>query len=777
VARSSNLQSNFSAGVLEPRLASRTDVEQYNRGAKELTNCKSIPLGGVTRRPGTRFVKALPDLTASANSRIAAFSFSTTQNYVIVFTHLLATVFRASDPYAQVDSFVTPWTSAQLPDINWTQSLDTMIVVHEDHQPRTIVRDAGEDFSVSLITIDNMPYYNFDDDDSPDGTYINERQILTFTGDWVEERHNNYILKMKGQDSGWIWYKDPASDNHDENAAEIKAGLLRMTAINDVTVTWELPNTGGATGETFVVRFYVEFVGGDGGKDFDTIVKEVNNLGSAGSSGADITPTEDQRGGSAREVVWSATRGWPKTTTFHENRLWFGGSKLRPATLWGSQIGDWYNFDTGDSFDDEAIDVTIADDQVNAIKSLYSGRYLEVFTTGGEFYAANPPLAPGSFQLPRQSSFGIGGVKPINLDGATLFVDASGRSVRQYLYEYTEEAYQSNDISILSAHIISSPTAMAAFSDTDGDYAVVLNGDGTLAVLTTNRFQGITSWTKWTTRDGDTFEGVAASGQQLYAIVQRTDINNVTGTVRTLEKFDSDYFTDCGVRVGTGADTSSFGGDATLDHLNGATCTVRSEGPDGEAATVTAKLDDVAVNTADFTYSPEVTTKYAELGLAFNVTVETMPPITDFGSGPLINQTKRISHCTLDLYRSKDVYVDTWRVPDEIIGSRDYKIYTGDGADTTFDIDWTADSAADLSVYLDDVKQASGWTYSSPTVTFAVAPTADVQIKVVSNLFDDTITGVFDVRLLGWGRRPTVTVTQKSPLTFTLLGLETEVTL
>ena len=31
--------------------------------------------------------------------------------------------------------------------------------------------------------------------------------------------------------------------------------------------------------------------------------------------------------------------GYPRTVTFHQGRLYFGGSKSRPSTIWGSKVG------------------------------------------------------------------------------------------------------------------------------------------------------------------------------------------------------------------------------------------------------------------------------------------------------------------------------------------------------------------------------------------------------------------------------------------------------
>ena len=41
------------------------------------------------------------------------------------------------------------------------------------------------------------------------------------------------------------------------------------------------------------------------------------------------------------EDAWSNSRGWPFTATFHEGRLYFGGSASLPSSLFGSKVGDF----------------------------------------------------------------------------------------------------------------------------------------------------------------------------------------------------------------------------------------------------------------------------------------------------------------------------------------------------------------------------------------------------------------------------------------------------
>ena len=162
---------------------------------------------------------------------------------------------------------------------------------------------------------------------------------------------------------------------------------------------------------------------------------------------------------SLEEPVWSAAHGYPTAVTFHESRLWFGNSTSRPQTLWASVIGEFFNFDRGVGDDDDSLDITLDTDQVNAIYHIVSGRHLQVFTSGGEFYIPESPIIPSSVRIARQTKFGVlQKVRPINVDGATMFIQRNGKQVRELYFTYTEASYVSSEVNLLAPHITNCPS-------------------------------------------------------------------------------------------------------------------------------------------------------------------------------------------------------------------------------------------------------------------------------------------------------------------------------
>lgn len=81
MTRANPLQGAFNAGELTPRLHARVDFTKYPAGLEKAENLICLPEGGLTRRPGSRFVS--PNRVAAKQSVIRRFEFSTEQAYII----------------------------------------------------------------------------------------------------------------------------------------------------------------------------------------------------------------------------------------------------------------------------------------------------------------------------------------------------------------------------------------------------------------------------------------------------------------------------------------------------------------------------------------------------------------------------------------------------------------------------------------------------------------------------------------------------------------------
>ena len=104
-------------------------------------------------------IKFYTESATVSDVRIIPFIFSTTQDYLIVATDLNLAIYR--DDVFQINVPI-PMTSAELVNLNWTQSLDTLLLFHEDHNPRNILRSGAHDeWNASANTFTNIPTFDF----------------------------------------------------------------------------------------------------------------------------------------------------------------------------------------------------------------------------------------------------------------------------------------------------------------------------------------------------------------------------------------------------------------------------------------------------------------------------------------------------------------------------------------------------------------------------------------------------------------------------------------
>jgi hypothetical protein len=76
---------NFSKGEISAELYARTDVTAYNAGLKRARNVCILKYGGVTKRPGTRFIAPAYDQDLTRPERLMPFQFNDSQSYALEF--------------------------------------------------------------------------------------------------------------------------------------------------------------------------------------------------------------------------------------------------------------------------------------------------------------------------------------------------------------------------------------------------------------------------------------------------------------------------------------------------------------------------------------------------------------------------------------------------------------------------------------------------------------------------------------------------------------------
>lgn len=626
-------QTNMNRGELDPQLTGRIDLAAYYNGLRTAENVLTIPQGGVKKRSGMEYLGA-----AEGDGRLELFSFNVEQNYLLAFSDLKMQIFKDGVLQTNIngtgnDYLVTPWALAQLADMDYIQSADTIIIVHEDVAPYSITRTSDTTWIIAVLPLTNTPQFDFNDGLSP--AAVDEVQRIDFTDPSDGDR---FKIALEGVLT-------------DEIVLSLASTVTTENAIADAIQT--LPNTAGSGVSVSYIsgKIYEITFSGASANNWDLVT---GTPVYSKKTTFNIIASTISDGTSRAEDVWSVARGWPRTCTFHEGRLWFGGSKSRPSTIWGSNVADFFNFNGGKARDDEGIAATLDTDQVNAVNALFSNRSLQIFTSGGEFYVKESPITPENIAVSPQSNLGSKRARPVTIDGVTLFIQRTGKAINQFVFVNDFQANESRSISILSPHLIKNPSKMTVSAGTessDANYVYMTNDDGTVTVFNTLKDEDITAFTSWKSEAASgCIKSVSVVDEEVYMLVQRL-VNSVT--VYYIEKENNLLNTDSAVRK-TGLASATLTG---LGHLEGQTVKVKADGA--------VQLDEV-VSGGQITIGR--TADIIEAGLEYKPIVRTMPLNIPLPNGPNAASKKRIGRVAINMYESNGVIVNGNVLADKTIG-------------------------------------------------------------------------------------------------------------
>ena len=621
MSRVTQYQSNFTVGEIDPLLVGRIDIQQYASGLSKAQNVVVLPQGGFERRPGLRFMLDITShlggsFTTLDGIRLVPFEFSTTQAFMLAFvkydtTNTRVFFFANGIQITNINGSGNDYLTCALGDIDldrmyFTQSADTLILVHEDMSPKSIVRGANNStwtFSTISLTSPKVAY-----------SLSTSNPATTITPDGIDG-----TVEITAGSSVF-------TSSHVDQYINVLNGFGRARIIEQVSGT--------------VVR----------------VITEIPFFKASVAIASGDWELEE-----GYEDAWSGSRGYPRTCSFHEGRLYFGGSKSLPNTLFGSKVSDFFNFKTAEALDDDAILVNMNTDSVNAITAMRSGRDLQIFTKDAEFFVPQAdldPITPSNIVIKNATRRGSKeGVKPVMAEGGTLFIQREGKALREFLFSDVDLNYQANNISLLASHLLKTPRAMAlrvATSTDDGDLLLIPNDDdGSMAVFSILRSQNVVAPAEFIT-DGS-FLDVAVDGSDIYTVVKRT-INS--STKYYVEIFDVQRTTDSNIQYFSGASTP----DQSLP--TNTTCSSLSH---LEAKTVNVIRDDFVltdktVSSGSITID-EVPTSYVEVGLAYDVEVVTLPAEPKLSSGVVVSRKRRILEATTLVDRTQNLAVNGFELP------------------------------------------------------------------------------------------------------------------
>jgi hypothetical protein len=664
-----NYQTNFSGGLLSEGMLGRLDLAQYENGCKVLTNWWPKITGGMRRRPGSIYLRADDEDTVH---RIEAFVFNETQTYLFAFCDdgLGTNEIKVVDPDNGniIDNVNLPvgWGATQFAEMSVTQTGDVFFMAHESYIPLMIRRTSATTFVRENFYFEGV---------GPTGKAYPLK--APGSGSFFEDRHVGRAIRYRGKQIYVDSLSFPAPTNQligvPQEELDQGATLNFAGAPTDNPMDFEIGEiivgrTSGIKAEVVSQTPTTLTVAMLGGYFPPAATEQVEGLNSGNiatlTSTVTVAPvaTEDWD-----EEAFSPFWGYPSVIEFHSQRLWLAGSSSLPAHIFGSRVAAFFNFDVGDAFPADSIQVVISSKQVKQIHDVVSGRHLQVFTDAGEFYAPQSedrPLIPETFNLIEQTSYGTKRyIEPKVFDESTLYVQNQGNAIREFVWVDSLRGYSSDGISLIAEEHLNDVREVEVLYggyDRPEQITFFVNGDGTITWYHAARAEGIRTWGKWTTQG--TYKSVCVIADKLYALVNRGTVALGTNA-DYLERFELDVTLDCAVQslnilksVWTG-DHSQLAGETVqvTTSVIGA-----NHDPDyylGEFEYAGATIDLTPIEVDNIT-----------VGFGFNQTLETMPIEVKDTQGVTGGLPKRLVNTDIYLASTLAVQIEGNRITTFVAG-------------------------------------------------------------------------------------------------------------
>lgn len=693
MAKASPIQNSFNAGEFSSALEGRTDLGKYGAACKQMVNFLPMVQGPARRRSGTRFVEEVKDSTD--RTWLLRFEFSETQAYILEFGDQYirfytnhGQVLSGGSPY----EIASPYTAADLTNTNGTlrlrtvQSGDVIYIVHPSYAPRKLSRFAATNWTITEVDFKGGPFLDIDPDNTTTvyasaqtGTvtitasaatfastdvgslFLLEEEDLSAIKPWdagqelsVGEGSNGVNVSGILRRSDGKTYKCVTSDFapaaspakvirtggvkpiHTRGVAADGDGLPKQPDNSDPTVyregvDWEFQDPG--YGWVKITAF----------TNSTTVTATVlSSLPSGVVGSGNATP----RWAFSR---WSNTRGWPSQVAFFRERLCFSTGQI----LNFSVAGDFENFasrnESGEIAADQAITIEVASDTVNTVEWLAPSDGLLIGTAGGEFLCkeltTDEPFGPGNVKIVQQSTYGSKSVIPLQVGESVLFVQRSGRKLRELQYEFASDKFKSSDLTVLAEHITTGGINDIVYQQEPHSIVWVTRADGLLIGFTFNREQDVLGWHRHPVGGDGIVECMEVipnpNGTQddLWMIVRRTIDGSTKRYIEYMEQDfteDSDiedaFFVDSGLTYDGAAATTISG----LSHLEGEEVAILADGAAHPNRTVTS---------GQITLQRAAT--HVQIGLAYDTLIQTLRIEAGAQDGTAQGKTKRITKAVL----------------------------------------------------------------------------------------------------------------------------------
>ena len=501
------------------------------------------------------------------------------------------TTYASGGTSGKIVEITTPYSVTEIFELNHAQSADVLYLAHKSHEPAKLTRTVAH----TGWTLTDIEFYN--------GAYLDENITATTLYVSAESGSVTVVASASIFEAGHVgsvwrlreiieaahpeWETNTTYAQNDEvrfggnvyrntTAGNTNGGKLPpVHTDNDETygsITWKFLHSG--TGSMVITAV------ASGTSATATVQTKSGFLPKSfvGSSGASTRWSEG---------AFSGVRGFPRAVAFYEERLYFAGTTHQPQTVFGSVSADFENHSPGTD-DDDAVNFTIASDQVNVIKHMLPARFLQILTTSSEFTlsggSGTQPVTPTNVNVLRETTFGISDIRPLRAGNSTIMLQKGQEKVKEITFDLDTDGLLGIDLSILADNIPRGGLTDMVWQQEPELLLWFVHTDGRLIGLTYDRANGAVGWHEHPLGGTAVVESITSipsgSEDQVYVSVKRT-INGSTvrhicfiSSIYFNDNITDAFFVDSGLTYSGSATTTITG----LNHLEGETVSILADG-------------------------------------------------------------------------------------------------------------------------------------------------------------------------------------------------------
>lgn len=476
---------------------------------------------------------------------------------------------------ARVYEIVTPYAGADVHDIHYTQSADVMTLVHPSYQQRQLTRAGATNWSLTTLSFDPEQTAPTNALVTPTGSgSVRYRYLVTALKDPdLEESFGSIEATQAPKTVTGFTQANPGvgttSAAHglavDEvvyhtamsGMVELAAGYYRVNSVPAAdkyslktlegvvvdTTTYTAWTAGGTVAECGITNNLV--TAGNSNKITWTnaagatrynVYKEINGLfgyigqasdGSTGFTDDNITPDTGQTPPEPSDPFTTAGN-YPGAVGYFEGRRWFGGTTNTPQGLWSTRSGTESNMARSiPTREDDGIAVRLRAQRADTIRHIVPLNELLLLTSGGEWRVAPQGadvITPMSISYRPAGAVGANNAQPVVTSSAVVYSQAMGGRVREMLYSWESQGYNTSDLCVLAPHLFDGHTIISmAYSRSPHPTVWCVRDDGVLLGMTYLPEHKVSAWHQHTTQGK--FESVAVIPEgdedRIYVVVNR----------------------------------------------------------------------------------------------------------------------------------------------------------------------------------------------------------------------------------------------------------------